>query len=182
MIGLVILVSAAILQGCSPNYAAFTCARLFVGIGIEFTATPSPVLISELAYPTHRGKITSLYQTFFYVGAIASSWTTFGTFNITGSSWSWRIPSLLQAFFPIIQIMGLWFVPESPRWLIARGRTAEARAIFAKYHAAGNDDERLVDYEMSEITTHIEAENAATGMTFRSVSSLWPALREAACC
>lgn len=170
MTGLIILISSAILQGCAPNYAAFVCARFFIGIGIEFTALPSPVLISELAYPTHRGKITSLYQTLFYLGAIASSWTTFGTFNITGSTWSWRIPSLLQAFFPVIQLVGLYFVPESPRWLIARGRTAEARAIFAKYHAAGNDAEPLVSYEVSEITAHIEAEKAVAGMSYLDVS------------
>ncbi|CAH0026362.1 unnamed protein product [Clonostachys rhizophaga] len=169
MLGLVVLIMAGILQGCSRNIAAFIVARFFVGIGIEFTAAPSPVLISELAYPAHRGKMTSLFQCFFYLGAIASSWITFGTSSMKGSEWSWRIPSILQVFFPIVQIVGLYFVPESPRWLIAKGRLSEARATFAKYHAAGDDSHPLVDYEMSEITSHIETERAVAGMGWLSL-------------
>lgn len=165
-----ILILAAIMQSCAHNNATFIIARFFVGLGIEFAATPAPVLISELAYPTHRGKVTSLYQTFFYLGAIASSWITFGTFHMATSTWSWRIPSLLQAFFPVVQLAGLFWVPESPRWLISKGRTAEARAIFTKYHSNGDDHAPLVDYEMSEITSHIEAEKAVAGMGWLSVS------------
>ncbi|KAM0424274.1 hypothetical protein ACHAPT_010419 [Fusarium lateritium] len=169
ILGLCVLIMAAILQGCSRNITAFIMACFFVGIGIEFTAAPSPVLISELAYPTHRGKMTSLFQCFFYLGAIASSWVTFGTSSMNGSAWSWRIPSLLQAFFPVIQLVGLCFVPESPRWLISKGRLSEARASFTKYHAAGDDSHPLVDYEMSEITSHIETERAIAGMGWFSL-------------
>lgn len=49
-----------------------------------------------------------------YVGSIYAAWCTYGTFKI-GSTWSWRIPSLLQGSLPIFQLLGLWFLPESPR-------------------------------------------------------------------
>lgn len=46
---------------------------------------------------------------------------TFGTFHIH-TSWSWRIPSAIQGFPSVIQLIFIWFVPESPRWLVSKGR------------------------------------------------------------
>lgn len=51
------------LQGGSMNLAMFVVSRCFLGLGTAFMSQPSPILISELAYPTHRGKVTALYQT-----------------------------------------------------------------------------------------------------------------------
>ncbi|KAJ6016792.1 hypothetical protein N7451_000171 [Penicillium sp. IBT 35674x] len=170
MFGIVVLVAAAAMQAASHNIATFIVARFFVGTGIELSCVPAPVLITEIAYPAHRGKATSLFQTCFFLGAIASSWCTFGTFNMTNSTWSWRIPSALQAFFPIVQFIGLWFVPESPRWLIGKGRHEEARAFLLKYYAGGDESNPIVEHEYREISSRIEAEQAAAGMGW---SSLW---------
>lgn len=171
MIGTVILSAGAAIQGSSKNVTTFIIARLIIGLGNQFTSLPAPVLISEIAYPPHRGRATGLFQTNFYLGAIASSWITFGSFHLA-STWSWRIPSILQAFFPCIQLLGLWFVPESPRWLASKGRLEEARAILGTYHAAGDSLHPLVDFEMQEITRHIQSEKEIAGMGWASVSIL----------
>ncbi len=112
--GLIIIVST-ILQTSAQSFGQFIASRFLIGVGIEFCAIPSPVLISELAYPTHRAKLTSLYNSFFFVGAILSSWSTFGTFKMSTSTWTWRITSLLQLALPLIQFIVLFWVPESPR-------------------------------------------------------------------
>jgi len=62
---------------------------------------------------------------------------TFGTFKIS-NTWAWRIPSVLQATPSVIQIVLVWFMPESPRWLVSKGREAEALKTLAYYHADGN--------------------------------------------
>lgn len=92
----------------------FIVARAIIGAATVFLALPCPILVTELAYPLHRGKITALYNTFFYFGAIAAAWTTYGTFKIQ-STWSWRIPSALQAAIPFLQLLAVYWVPESPR-------------------------------------------------------------------
>lgn len=61
----------AILQGLSKNLASFVIARALLGFSTSFMAQPSPILITELAYPTHRGKLTAMYNTF-YVYALFS--------------------------------------------------------------------------------------------------------------
>lgn len=159
------------MQACSHNVATFILSRFFIGVGIDFGLMPSPVLVTELAYPTHRGKATSLYNCVFYVGSIASSWITFGTFNIP-STWSWRIPSLLQIVTPLLQLCFIWFVPESPRWLVAKGRSEEARAILTKYHTAGDADSPLVHFQMREIERTVESVNENKKMAWSTVSNI----------
>jgi MFS family permease len=170
MIGLVILLGAAAMQAASHNVATFILSRFFVGVGMDIACVPAPVLITELAYPAHRGTVTSLFQTCFFVGAIASSWSTFGTFHMTNSTWSWRIPSALQAFFPCLQLIGLYFVPESPRWLIAKGRDEEARQFFTKYYAGGNTDHPIIECEYREIATRIQSELESSEQGWSAVS------------
>ena len=76
----------------------------------------TPMLITELAYPTHRGKYTSAFWTMYYLGAILASWASYGTQkHLNTSEWSWRVPSIIQAGLPIVQILLWWLVPESPR-------------------------------------------------------------------
>jgi len=132
--GLCILMIGAAIQAASQNVPMFVIGRLILGYGTAFIAQTSPILISELSYPTHRGKLTSLYFSTYvsildlsvnrrevpklihtkYLGSILAAWTTYGTFRIQSEN-SWRIPSSLQAAIPFIQLCAAWLVPESPR-------------------------------------------------------------------
>lgn len=62
-IGFAGAIGFAILQGCAQNFTMFVTARAFLGFFTSFLGQPSPILITELAYPTQRGKFTALYQT-----------------------------------------------------------------------------------------------------------------------
>ena len=117
------------------------------------------MLITELAYPSHRAPLTSLYNSLWYSGAIVAAWSTFGTFKIN-SSWSWRIPSALQGLPSALQLALLWFGPESPRWLVSKGRDTEALHLLAYYHADGNEEDPLVQFEYEEIRASIDLDKA----------------------
>lgn len=76
-------------------------------------------------------------------------------------NWSWRIPTLLQGFGPLLLAIGVWFVPQSPRWLVKKGRIDEAHQILATYHANGDRDDPLVQLEIREICAAVENEDLA---------------------
>ncbi|KAF8634309.1 hypothetical protein AX17_004261 [Amanita inopinata Kibby_2008] len=151
-IGAIIMCLATVLQTASSSVSMFIGARFLIGFGLTFAASAAPLLVTELAYPTQRAQLTSMYNTLWYFGSIIAAWTTFGTFNIP-SSWAWRIPSALQALPSVLQIFLIWFVPESPRWLVSKGREEEALKVLAYYHAEGNEHDALVQYEFEEIKT-----------------------------
>ncbi|KAL2841964.1 general substrate transporter [Aspergillus pseudodeflectus] len=74
------------------------------------------------------------------------------------STWAWRLPSLLQGALPLVQIVLVFFTPESPRWLVDQNRAEEAERILVKYHGLGDPNSPLVQHEMVEISAAIEAE------------------------
>lgn len=137
----------------------------------------APLLIGELAYPQHRGRLVTMYNTLWYVGSIIAAWTVYGTIKYHGNV-AWRIPVALQALMPVLQLAGIFLLPESPRWLCAQERDNEALEIlikvrvgylllwhledtltvFPKYHASENRDDSFVHAELSEIRSTIQLE------------------------
>lgn len=143
----------------------FLAGRCLIGLGGGFIATASPPLLAELAYPTHRPVFTAVYNTTWYLGAIVAAWSTYGSFRLT-SSWSWRIPSLLQALVSTAQIITIYFVPESPRWLIANDRAEDAAKVLSKYHSGTEEPTDLVLLEIAEITAAIEFERSVSSVSY----------------
>lgn len=155
LLGAALMCIATAIQTASQSVRMFIGARFLIGFGLTFAANAAPMLVTEVSYPLYRAPLTSLYNSLWYSGAIIAAWTTFGTFKIQ-STWAWRIPSVLQGLPSVLQILLIWFVPESPRWLINKGRDAEAIDILAYYHADGNKEDPLVRYEYDEIKAAIE--------------------------
>ncbi|KAK8119827.1 uncharacterized protein PG998_004453 [Apiospora kogelbergensis] len=145
-----LLISAAImlvgvaLQAGAQNTAMFIAARGIIGLGLALNITAAPLLIMELAYPTQRAPLVSIYNSLWGVGALVAAWATYGSFRIE-STWAWRIPSLLQAF--------------------SSERDAEAERLLVKYHANGDAADPLVPLEMEEIRTALRLENEALAST-----------------
>lgn len=161
--GSLIMLAGVAVQFTAYNVRMFIAARVIIGFGLTFCTNAAPLLLLELSYPTQRGKITSIYNSSWYLGSILSAWVCFATFSAKdtlGAQWSWRIPTLLQAVFPLIQVCLVWFIPESPRYLVNKGLESRAAEILAKYHANGGDASRdpLVVFEMAQIRHAIRVE------------------------
>ncbi|QRV98587.1 Sugar (and other) transporter [Ceratobasidium sp. AG-Ba] len=162
--GSVLMIIGAALQASSINFPMFVMSRWILGLGIPFAIIAASTLIGELSYPKERAVMTSLFNASYFPGAIIAAGVTLGTFDMK-NNWSWRIPSLLQAVPSLIQISFIYFIPESPRWLISKGRRDDAFEILVKYHAEGDRESEFVKAEFAQIesTLQTEMENAKRG-------------------
>lgn len=82
---------------------------------------------------------------FFYLilGGILAAGVTYGSFKMS-STWAWRLPSALQGVFSVFSLLFLPLVPESPRWLVHKGRNSEALAVLALTYADGDAEDPVV--------------------------------------
>lgn len=157
IIGCVIAIVGVVLQTIGVTIGMFIAGRFFIGFGISIAQGCSPLLVTELCHPQHRATFTTIYNTLWYLGAIIAAWLTFGTLHIK-SDWAWRVPSLVQAFPSILQLIFVWMIDESPRFLVAKGRSEQALRVLAKAHANGDEQDELVQLEIQEIHTTLKME------------------------
>lgn len=155
--GCVVMVTGALIQGTATGLTRFMVGRSLIGFGNSLAQLSSPLLLTELCHPQHRGRVTATYNCLWNVGAIMCTWLTFGTKRLD-NNYSWRIPALTQALPSIVQLLFIFFIPESPRWLVARGRNQEALNILGKYHANGDNNDPTVQYEFQEIRETLQIE------------------------
>lgn len=154
-----LLLVAVALQTAAQNTGMFIAARCLIGVGLGINITAAPLLVMELAYPSQRAPMVSLYNALWGLGALAAAWIIYGTFRLD-NTWAWRIPSILQELSSICQIL-LFVIEESPRWLISQERDQEAEKLLVKYHANGDPSNLLVKQEMVEIRTALRLEAEA---------------------
>ena len=168
LVGSAIIFTGVVIQTVSVNIHMFIGARFIIGLGICYTQSCSPMLITELSHPQYRSRLTTIYNTLWYLGSIIASWTTYGTLRMA-SEWSWKTPSILQAFPSVIQLFLLWLVPESPRYQIVKGRHELARKTFERFHQPSSGQE-FVDREYQEVMETMELEKE---FSKRGISDLW---------
>lgn len=154
----------------------FVISRLILGLGIPFAIVAASSLIGELSHPKERARLGSLFNSCYFIGSIVAAGVTLGTFSMP-SNWGWRIPSLLQVTPSILQITFVYFLPESPRWLISKGRSEEAMAILVKYHGEGDSDSEFVKAEYAQIEKTLELEMETSKTTWKDFVST-PGMRK----
>lgn len=152
------------IQTAAQNPAMFVIGRLCIGGVSAFYGASAPILITETAFPTHRGTLTAIFNSGWYVGSLLAAWSTYGTREYS-SNWAWRVPSILQALIPVCFCAGFFMAPESPRWLASQGRSEEAREFFIKWHAGGDSSSHLAKFEYEEVIRTLNAENEANSKT-----------------
>ncbi|KAJ7277557.1 general substrate transporter [Mycena rebaudengoi] len=152
--GLFILIGSAVSTSAQTRQA-FIGGRFVLGFGIAISTTAAPTWVTEIAPPQWRGRLGALYNSCFFIGSMPATGSMVGTENMN-STWAWRLPLLLQIAPPLIVMSCVWFCPESPRWLMSRGRTEEARQILIDYHSNDGQSNAVIELEMAEFQAQIE--------------------------
>ncbi|CAI7578219.1 hypothetical protein N7533_000417 [Penicillium manginii] len=156
-IGALLVMIAAIVQTAVTHPWAFFGARVVTGMGVGISQTAAPLLIAESAHPRQRRKLTGLYNAVWFCGSITAAGIAFSTLSIQ-NSWSWRIPCLMQILYPALQLVAVCVIPESPRWLVSKGRKGQALAMLTRYHGNGNREDVVVQEQYDQICSSISAE------------------------
>jgi SP family galactose:H+ symporter-like MFS transporter len=146
--GAILFIAGSILAPLSPNVYVLFVARTLLGIAVGFTSVTAPVYVSELAPPQSRGMLIGLYQ-FALTSGIALA-DLVGYWFAASQGWRWMfafglVPALLFLFMVLT-------VPESPRWLFAQNRVAEAELVLKSYTDEAGARLLLEDIRLSLMT------------------------------
>jgi sugar porter (SP) family MFS transporter len=170
LIGLtvVFLIGAALQTAAHHEIGLIYGGRVIAGLGIGGMSAITPVFVSESAPPEVRGRITGLFQEFLVIGSTFAYWLNYGvSLHIAPSTKQWRIPVAIQLIPGGIMLLGLFFLKESPRWLMSKGRHEEAVQSLAFIRCESPDSE-IVEKELAEIRAAVEEElNATEGITWK---------------
>jgi len=172
MLGSWIMVVGALLQGFAQHVAMYIIARMILGMGILFCIISGAALIGELGHPKERAVLTSLFNSSYFIGQILASAIAIGTTDIK-SDWAWRLPSLLQICPSLVQICTVFFLPESPRYLVSKDRDDDAKAVLIKYHAEGDPNSLLVQAEIVQIRETIRTEMEVSNQSWLELFSTY---------
>ncbi|KAI0148329.1 putative MFS sugar transporter [Hypoxylon sp. NC0597] len=116
----------ALVQGTSHGIGQFIAGRAIAGFGQGVFLSNISVYICEIAPLRYRGTLAGLPQFMATAGVCAGYFTCYGTINID-SDIAWRFPYIVQCTFSAILAWACLLLPDSPRWLMLKGRQAEAR-------------------------------------------------------
>ncbi|KAK4504288.1 hypothetical protein PRZ48_005204 [Zasmidium cellare] len=142
------------------GFGTLITGRVLNGVCVGITSSQVPVYIAEIAKKEKRGALIIIQQLAIEWGILIMYFVGYGCSFIPGSA-SFRTAWGIQFVPSFFLIIGLPFLPESPRWLAKKDRGEEAIEILAKIQAGGNVDDPLVVAEWEEITMTLAAERAA---------------------
>jgi len=143
-------------SGMADSSSEFIFYRLFGGLGIGAASVLAPAYIAEVAPAALRGRLATLQQLAIVLGLFAAFLSNYVIASEAGSAeaafmfdiaaWRWMfwvelIPSLLF-------LVGVIFIPESPRYLVTQGKIEQARGIFKRI-ATGAEDEQVAEVQKS---------------------------------
>ncbi|MEN8250629.1 MAG: sugar porter family MFS transporter [Bacteroidota bacterium] len=160
--------------GCSVagTHTLLIIARLIGGIGVGVASVLAPMYIAEISPPEIRGRLVTLYQAAITIGILSAYFTNAGvleqskTLLVSSNLLNWIIKEeiwrgmfIIEALPALIFLIFLFFIPESPRWLISKHKPKEAKKILSRISSTSNAEKeyetisKTIDEEKVSIKT-----------------------------
>ncbi|KAF2096772.1 general substrate transporter [Rhizodiscina lignyota] len=153
-IGSSIMVIGAVLQASSFGLGQLIPARLITGFGNGMNTSTVPMWQSETSKSHRRGQMVMIEGAIIVFGVMISYWIDLGLSFAEPSTVAWRFPIAFQIVLALIILIFIPGLPESPRWLIFKGREDEALDVLCALSDLPPDDERVVnEFEAIKDTT-----------------------------
>ena len=169
LLAAIIFAIGAIAAALTPSVALLIVARFILGLGVGLASLIVPLYIAEIAPPESRGALVSLNQLMITIGILLSYIVGVAFTPIEGWRWMFAvavIPALILG-------IGMFFLPESPRWLVKNGRLAMARAVLSRSRV-----ESEVETEMRQMEELERLERQQAQVGYKELLEPWirPAL------
>ncbi len=152
-IAAVLFTVSGVISAVAPTFLWLVVARMIGGFGVGAALIIAPMYIAEMAPAALRGRMVSINQLNIVVGISAAFFSNYFILQLGQSdqgllaphvqgdaAWRWMLG--IETLPAVLYLIALYFIPESPRWLVMHGRESEARKILAR---AGNAPEAGVD-------------------------------------
>lgn len=149
----------SILTGAAPTMWFLAVSRVVLGIAIGISSFAVPLYISEISPVKARGALVSSFQLMITIGIVASYFSDLA-FADESNPFSWRWMFYVGVFPAIVLFIGMLFLPETPRFLIGKGRDEEGRKVLEKV-----EDPALVDSAVAKIKEEIALDQASVGFS-----------------
>ncbi|WP_298090105.1 sugar porter family MFS transporter [uncultured Sphingomonas sp.] len=157
MLAAVLFLVSAVMAGAAGSSAIFIIARIIGGLGVGAASVTSPVYISEVTPASIRGRLSSVQQVMIISGLTGAFVANFALARWAGGStaefWlgfpAWRWMFWLQVVPAAIYLIALLFIPESPRYLVVRGRDVEAETVLTRLFGAETARRKVADIRAS---------------------------------
>jgi sugar porter (SP) family MFS transporter len=149
LIAAVIFSIGAIGAGLAPGVGTLVLFRVVLGLAVGAAALIVPLYLSEIAPTEIRGAISSLNQLMITVGILLA----FIVNALLANSEAWRWMLGLAVVPSVVLFIGMYFMPETPRWLVSRGREDEARDVLMRSRSeqeAENEIREIKEVEREE--------------------------------
>lgn len=180
----ILFLVGALVQGFSHTQWLFVLARIAGGVAVGAASVLSPAYISEVV-PAHiRGRMTTVQQIMIITGLTAAFLVNYYLARTAGAStnlfWggyeAWRWMYWMQAVPAAIFLCALVFIPESPRYLVSRGRHGEAETVLARLFGAVEGRRKLAEIQASFADHRPSLRDILDPVTGRVRSIVWAGL------
>jgi SP family arabinose:H+ symporter-like MFS transporter len=167
-----VLIMAAILfiigsigSAIPDTFTGYIIARIIGGLGIGITSTLCPLYNAEIAPAKYRGRLVALNQLATVTGIFLVYFINMGIVGYGDDAWdistAWRLMFGFGVLPGLLFLVLLFFVPESPRWLIKQGRAAESLPILLRIHG-----DELARQEVLDIKESFKQESGSIRQLF----------------
>jgi sugar porter (SP) family MFS transporter len=158
------------------DWYSFLFFRFIGGIGVGGASVVSPMYIAEISPAAYRGRLVAVTQFNIVLGLLLAFFSNYwvAQFDLGPAEWRWMFG--VEAFPAAAFFLLLFLTPDSPRWLVARTRVEEARAVLGKLGADMAVDREIAEIQASLVQTQTGREEALFQRAYRQPIMLAVAL------